>query len=119
MMHPRYIALKPAGADPPNDEADYERESDFFVTALTTGPPDETQHAPFEEVRYGVDSLYPYNYKCFRRDDMDWGIPIHDSCWKIFQRVSNLRLGHVDLQGFAALWEVDIPSILGNIGVLV
>lgn len=95
----------------------YERKSDYFVTSQTTEPPDDSNPGPLSEFRFGVDECYPRNYVLPQDLALPEGtrpirIPVHDGCWKIFERVLKLRLGDVDLQGFMALWRVCVWRIL-------
>jgi hypothetical protein len=111
MNLPRYIVRKPSNANPEKDDEDYERISDFFVTSQTTKPPDAYDFDPGElaYVRYGVHTPEPVNYEVLALDFQGgewWGIPVHDACWKIFGRISRMRTGEVDLEGFVALWAV-------------
>lgn len=108
MNLPRYIVKKPVDATPPPDEEDYEHDSDYFVTAPSTGPPNDFEMGPLSRVRYGVDFLITQGYRSL--DFSPTGIPVHYPCWQIFERVSKLRSGLVDIQGFAALWEVSTRS---------
>ena len=118
MRLPRYIIRKPTNWDFDMEEQnEYERRSDYFVTSQSTEPPDESKPGPLSKVRFGVNEFYPSNY--VRPRDLapsegtrPVGIPVHDGCWKIFERVSKLRLGYVDLQGFMALWHVCVSRNL-------
>jgi hypothetical protein len=110
------MVLKPAFVTPPPDEEEFERVSDCFVTACTRVVNDNGASRWVLE-RYGIDGLFGENHFVGYHQMKGkwrvggpftpvWGIPIHDACWQIFQSVSILRLGIVDLQGFFALWEV-------------
>lgn len=99
------------------EQNEYELNSDYFVTSQSTKPPDESNPGPLSEVRFGVNEFYARNY--VRPADLapseetrPVGIPVHDGCRKIFERVSKLRLGDVDLQGFMALWHVCVSRNL-------
>ncbi|KAF7870596.1 hypothetical protein EAF04_004340 [Stromatinia cepivora] len=99
----RYIIKKPRNTPEEKDAADYEKCSDFFITDQTTTTQNyEPGNLPRD--RYGVDSFFPQNYLVITDEGEFFGVPVHDACWKIFERVSKLRLGRVDLQGFMALW---------------
>jgi len=117
MTHPRYMVRKPEDVTPPDDQEEFERASDFFITAPTSGAPNDFEIAPLTAIRYGVDDIFGQNYYVVGDDDdgSQWGVPIHDSCWQIFQRISQLRLGKIDLQGFMALWEVSYLNILSDL----
>jgi hypothetical protein len=113
MNLPRYIVRKPLHAFLEKDDEDYEKISDFFITSQTTTTPDDFEPGEFAYVRYGVQSFEPINYEvtpglAFQGSPPSpwWGIPVHDACWKIFERISKKRTGEVDLQGFVALWAV-------------
>jgi len=114
----RYIIRKPTNWDVDTEEQNnYERKSDYFVTSQTTEPPDDSNPGPLSEFRFGVDECYPRNYVLPQDLALPEGtrpirIPVHDGCWKIFERVLKLRLGDVDLQGFMALWRVCVWRIL-------
>ncbi|PVH69996.1 hypothetical protein DL98DRAFT_521866 [Cadophora sp. DSE1049] len=107
MRHPRYIILKPTNWDVEKEEQnEYERKSDYFVTSQTTEVPDDWEPGELAKIRFGIDTFFPRNYGISTHsDEMQVGIPVHASCWEIFERVSKLRLGEVDLQGFMALWH--------------
>lgn len=102
----RCIIPKPKDAPEEEDEADYEKSSDFFITVQSITTQEHFIPGRLPRYRYGVDSdsFFAQNHR--RNDDEEFGVPVHDSCWKIFERVSKLRLGRVDLQGFMALWHV-------------
>lgn len=112
MNLPRYIVRRPKDTEFDGEGADYEKDSAYFLTSQTTCPPDDFEAGELEHVRYGIDNFFPQNYTVVSNDDgMDVGIPVHDACWKIFERISKTKLGKVDLQGFMALWFVSV-SIL-------
>jgi hypothetical protein len=109
MNLPRYIIQKPTDGSAEKEHQEYyERKSDFFITSQTTEPPDDFEPGRLSHVRFGIDYFYGQNYMVVNGDDQIWGVPIHDACWKVFQRVSEMRLGEVDLQGFMALWFVSL-----------
>ncbi|KAL2060254.1 hypothetical protein VTL71DRAFT_9649 [Oculimacula yallundae] len=120
MRLPRYIVQKPANRDDSDeDQEEYERSSDFFVTSQTTRVPfDADFGGPLAKVRFEVDFLFPQNYLVMKpTDGFNCGVPVHDQCWKIFERVSKLRMGKVDLQGFMALWDRQACSGCGFEGI--
>jgi hypothetical protein len=112
MSLPRYIIRKPPRpyADPTLEnevQSDYEKNSDFFLSSQTTGPPrGNADHGPFSQIRYGITDCLPQNYDIAQGRVMrsELGIPVRGACWKILERVCELRVGEVDLQGFVALW---------------
>ena len=104
MNTPRYIVKKPAAAQEDAHSTPFELVSDYFLTAQTTTPPDDFESGNFALVRYGIPNVFPQNYAV--TDEPECGVPVHASCWEIFQRVSELRLGRVELQGLMELWEV-------------
>ena len=112
MNTPRYLVRKPlryrSGERKQEDELDYEKDSEFFITSMTETPPLDSDPGDLVNVRYGVQSFFPQNYMVQGDEDEEdggpWGVPVHESCWKIFERVSKQKLGRVDLQGFMALW---------------
>jgi hypothetical protein len=132
MNLPRYIVKKPArylghhveeeeegeGDDTHQDEEqeDYEETSEYFITPQTAVPvttPYMHGHLRAEQIRFRVEEFAPSNFASkpvefdgHLGDDEHYGIPVHDACWKIFERACKLRLGMVDLQGFVALWWV-------------
>jgi hypothetical protein len=107
MNLPRYIVKKLLGAIVPDDETECERTSDYFITSTSTRPPNSCDTGPLAHVRYGVEELFAQNYDNVCSDDLaSTGLPVHSTCWQIFEQVSLLRLGYVDLQGFMALWKV-------------
>lgn len=109
MNLPRYIVRRPKDTELDGEGAEYENDSDYFLTSQTTCPPDDFEPGELEHVRYGIDNFFPQNYTVVSNDDgMDVGVPVHDACWKIFERISKMRLGNVDLQGFMALWFVGV-----------
>jgi len=101
----RYILKKPRGALSEDGDEGEEKLSQYFVSAVTTSPPDAFTPTRLEYVRYGVSQVIGRNYPspgC--QDDEECAIPVHDACWKIFEKVSIRKSGRVDLEGFAALW---------------
>lgn len=106
MNFPRYIVRRPDEMDIDGEAPEYEKRSDFFLTAQTVTPQDDFDCGRLDKVRYGVDNLFPQNYQVVEDGDMETGVPVHVACWKIFERLSMMRLGRVELQGFMALWKV-------------
>jgi len=96
------------------DQKNYERRSEYFVTSQTTAPiTTEWVDGSLERIRFGIRELVPENFSIWPTEPSDdlsdepsTGIPIHDACWRIFERVCRSRLGAVDLQGFVALYWV-------------
>lgn len=111
MNRPRYIVKRPEDKEIDGYGPQYEEESDYFLTSQTTCPPDDLEPGELEHVRYEIDNFFPQNYSVVGGSDQEWGVPIHDSCWKIFERVCKQRLGKVDLQGFMALWMVSFEDL--------
>jgi hypothetical protein len=110
MNLPRYVVEKPENSDHYVDEEmeEYERVCDFFVTDCTKEPVDNNEPREFQRQRFDVShgrAFLPQNYDVMG-DGRRFGIPVDDSCWRIFERVCRLRLGRVDLQGLVALWWV-------------
>ncbi|KAG4432804.1 hypothetical protein IFR05_011715 [Cadophora sp. M221] len=117
----RYVLRKPRverceDEDEDEDEEDdedldggeeNEGDSEFFVSAETINVQIEQGNGELSENLYGVTStdFVGRNYPIpgYRGED-DIAIPVHDACWKIFERVSMKKLGRVDLDGFVALW---------------
>lgn len=54
MNLPHYIIKKPSKAEPENDEVDYEKVSDYFITSQTNCPPDDFEPGTLAHVRFGV-----------------------------------------------------------------
>lgn len=110
MILPRYIVGKPLVGYTDEEQADYERASDFFITPQTIHQIGNNEPGEFAFQRFDVnsgDTFLPQNYDVMG-DGRRFGIPVHDACWRIFERVSMLRLGRVDLQGLVALWWVSL-----------
>ena len=105
MRYPRYIIEKPINAFPENHEADFEKNSTYFLTPRSVIPPDCDQEPKLEHVRYGVNNFSAQNCD-MGISDRQFGFPVHDTCWKIFEQVCNAKIGMVDLQGLVALWWV-------------
>lgn len=110
MRFPRYIIQKPTEPDlQDKEQEDYKLASDFFITRQSTQVPDDFEPGALERVRFGINWFLPQNYAItVHSDGNPTGVPVHDACWKIFERVSKSRLGEVDLHGFMALWYVCI-----------
>ncbi|KAM0170132.1 hypothetical protein ACHAPC_008177 [Botrytis cinerea] len=112
----RYIIKKPENISEEEDAPDYEKCSDYFITDQSITTQDHWQPGDLPRYRYGVNTFLAMNYEVVNEHGFPRGVPVHDSCWKIFERVSKLRLGRVDLQGFMALWHYlaanphDIPG---------
>lgn len=102
----RYIIKKPGNISEEEDAPDYEKCSDYFITDQSITAQDHWQPGDLPRYRYGVNAFLAMNYEVVNEHGFPRGVPVHDSCWKIFERVSKLRLGRVDLQGFMALWHV-------------
>ncbi|KAJ5032724.1 uncharacterized protein L3040_009318 [Drepanopeziza brunnea f. sp. 'multigermtubi'] len=118
MRFSRYIIEKPPGDSFKDEEqADYERNSDYFVTSLTTGTHDHFEHGfPLElALALTASSLRTTPYAILEGDeDSPVGVPEHDTCWKAFKRVCQMRLGEVDLQRFMALWHACYHVLWGR-----
>ncbi|PQE32796.1 F-box-like domain-containing protein [Rutstroemia sp. NJR-2017a WRK4] len=98
----RYIIPKPKNTVDEEDAPDYEKCSDYFITDQTITTQDHFENGDLPRVRYGVDYFFAQNSDVVEGDEM--GVPVHDACWKMFEYISRLRFGKVDLQGFMALW---------------
>ena len=120
MTLPRYIVGKPSHGYENEEQADYERASDFFITSQTAEQVDNNAPGAFDVQRFDL-SHCCHNGDCAflpQNDDVmgdgrRFGIPVHDACWKIFEKVSEMSSGKVDLQGLVALWWVSL-SIFGR-----
>ncbi|KAH9215998.1 hypothetical protein DL95DRAFT_363708 [Leptodontidium sp. 2 PMI_412] len=108
----RYVLRKPRDHEESEEEdekgdRDGDEESEFFVSAETIDVPIEHGNGELSEHLYGIPSTEfvgrNYPISGYRGED-DVAIPVHDACWKIFERVSMKKLGRVDLDGFVALW---------------
>jgi len=119
MILPRYIVGKPQSGFEDEKQEDYERQSDFFVTAQSTEQVNDNEPGNFAFKRFDVSNgepFLPQNYDVMK-DGRRYGIPVHDACWKIFEKVSEMRLGRVDLQGLVALWWREACSNCGFRGM--
>ncbi|KAH6691128.1 hypothetical protein BKA61DRAFT_742527 [Leptodontidium sp. MPI-SDFR-AT-0119] len=103
MRHPRYIIQKPTNRNVKDeDQEDYERAKPGILA----------------KVRFRIDTFLPQNYGPIEHSDENpVGVPVHDACWKIFERVSKSKLGSVDLQGFMALWHRQACGTCGFAGI--
>lgn len=99
MRHLRYIIQKPTNRNVEDeDQEDYERASNFFVTSQTTGVRHDLEPGILAKVRFRIDTFFPQNYGPIEHsDEHPAGVPVHDACWKTFERVSKSKLGSVDL----------------------
>ncbi|KAF7898650.1 hypothetical protein EAF00_005096 [Botryotinia globosa] len=109
----RYIIKKPENVPEEEDAPDYEKCSDYFITDQSITTQDHWQPGDLPRYRYGIDSFLAMNHEVVDKHGFPRAVPVHDSCWKIFERVSELRLGRVDLQGFMALWHRSACSNCG------
>jgi hypothetical protein len=94
---PRYILEKPRNPHAYLDEKQeaYERESDFFVTPPVLRPVDNNEPREFKYKRFDVvdgRGFLPQNYDVMG-DGRRFGIPVHDACWNIFEKVCERNLG--------------------------
>ncbi|MCJ1391456.1 hypothetical protein MMC18_004320 [Xylographa bjoerkii] len=83
---------------PEPDDQDFELESDYFLTGIGDGSPDERPLDEMKTVRHGVERIDVSN---IIHDDNTVGLPIHPTCFEIFKKVSQLCLGSIDIEG---LW---------------
>ncbi len=99
----RYVLKKPEAFGIEEDG----KESRYFVSAETSDTPVERGNGRLRENQYGVSSTdfkgQNYPMSGFRGEG-DVAIPVHEACWKIFEKVSTKILGRVDLDGFVGLW---------------
>jgi len=115
------------------DDEDFELQSNYFLTGVGDGSPDESDLENLTPVRHGINSYYPCNVKygvssleqrhgLFQADivkgDFNLGLPFHPTCFGIFKRISKARLGRVDVHGLWA-WAEVCPIALGNIDTYV
>jgi len=84
-----------------SDDQEFEKASNYFLTGVSDGSPDEAPAMDLKPVRHGVEEVWVSNitYDSFE-DDM--GFPFHPTCFEIFKRVSVERLDQVDVHG---LWS--------------
>lgn len=120
------LVKKEAGWLPEDDDQTFERDTDYFLTGLGDGSPDEGPLEDIEPARHGVSELLIYNIvsEVIRDEpthmvlmhqlvvDDDWGLPFHPTCFEIFKRVSIRHLGRVDVEGLWFWREVFQPSPL-------
>ncbi|CZT40667.1 uncharacterized protein RSE6_00306 [Rhynchosporium secalis] len=83
-------------------DGEVEDDAKFFISLDT---PVKRGNGKSSDELYGVINFEGQKYPMSGyRGEEDIAIPVHDSCWKIFERVSMKKLGRVDLDGFVALW---------------
>jgi hypothetical protein len=99
-----------------SEEEKYESTSKWFITSKTVDPPHGDEKSLMYE-RYGLgghrfeasncpDFQAWESWQAPSRESSNFsGIPVHDACWKIFERLSLKKLGRVDIDGFVALWS--------------
>ena len=107
---------------PQPDDQDFELDSNYFLSGVGDGSPDEGPLEELTPVRHGVNStlitncIYGVGYsfivvpfvKCgsvsddYQNEDDKDGLPFHPTCFEIFKRISKLRMGVVDVEG---LWH--------------
>ncbi|PVH82594.1 hypothetical protein DL98DRAFT_586197 [Cadophora sp. DSE1049] len=81
-----------------SDDQEFEKTSNYFLTGVSDGSPDEAPAMDLKPVRHGVEEIWVSNIMHdFSEEDM--GFPFHPTCFEIFKRVSAERLGHIDLEG--------------------
>ncbi|TGO51844.1 hypothetical protein BCON_0153g00100 [Botryotinia convoluta] len=88
----RYIIKKPEDLSEEEDAPDYEKCSDYFITDQSISTQDDWEPGALPRYRYAVNSFMAMNYEVIEEDGFSRGVPVHDSCWKIFERVSKIRL---------------------------
>lgn len=109
-----YIVEKPDGELSSTANTIPENDSDYFIPSVNYGIVEEVEGIVFKIVPNRKRLIVPANWP-----DPNWnqnqptraslGIPVHVWCWNIFEKVCRTNLGKVDLQGFAALWNVSRP----------
>ncbi|KUJ21985.1 uncharacterized protein LY89DRAFT_714994 [Mollisia scopiformis] len=94
---------------------DYEQKSEWFLSTSTVTPPEKWQQLS-KRAKFGIEGqdICACNFPDYRNfakgqgyspDMAMWvGIPVHDACWKIFEKISLRKIGRVDIDGFVALW---------------
>jgi hypothetical protein len=113
MRFTRYIIPKPKDTVDEEDAPDYEKCSDYFISDQSITTQDVFDAGELPRVRYGVNWFCAQNSEVGGGDDM--AVAVHDACWKMFEHISQLRFGKVDLQGFMALWWVSSLPFFWNL----
>lgn len=89
------LVKKEPGWMPEDGDQDFEIEGDYFLTGIGDGSPDESALEDIQPVRHGVDSIII----CNTGEDPEFGLPFHPTCFEIFKKVCEIRIGRIDIEG--------------------
>ncbi|MCJ1433844.1 hypothetical protein MMC27_003209 [Xylographa pallens] len=92
--------------EPQPDDQDFELESDYFLTGVGCSQPDRGPLNISKTARHGADNFYLFNliddnFVVGTTNYDTIALPFHPACFEIFKKVSQLRLGNIDVEG---LW---------------
>ncbi|MCJ1421091.1 hypothetical protein MMC32_007453 [Xylographa parallela] len=96
------LVQKETDWQPQPDDQDFELESDYFLTGVGCSPPDRVPLNLSKTARHNTDNFYLFNLVDDNSVNYDTiALPFHPACFEIFKRVSQRRLGSIDVEG---LW---------------
>lgn len=95
------LVFKPDSWERESDDQEFEIESDYFLTGIGRGSNYDGPLNGINPVRHGISELYMSNtlLEGMRVPVAQRGLPFHPTCFEIFKRVSQLRLGKIDISG--------------------
>ena len=93
---------------PAEDDEDFEKEGDFFLSGLI-------DHMPSRDIdwpralppRHGCDKPHGENIIWEENDIEEYGMPFHPWCFEVFKRASLLKRGYIDVPGLVKWWTDD------------
>lgn len=80
---------------PADDDCDFEIEAGCFLTGFSDGSADEAPLENITPVRHGISDIIVFNMN----DDIESGLPFHPTCFEIYKKVSEIRIGKIDTEG--------------------
>ncbi|MCJ1377209.1 hypothetical protein MMC17_000301 [Xylographa soralifera] len=100
------LVHKDADWEPEPNDQDFELESDYFLTGVGYSPPELGLLNIPKTARHGADRLWFFNlidlsFFVGTANPNTVALPFHPTCFEIFKKVSQLRLGSINVEG---LW---------------
>ncbi|KAL2061910.1 hypothetical protein VTL71DRAFT_7288 [Oculimacula yallundae] len=98
---PQCLLRKDENWEQEDDDQEFEKTSNYYLTGLSDMPPDEGWATELKPVRHGLEEVWVSNVSVMGFED-DQSMPFHPACFEIFKKVSINRLGLIDVHG---LWS--------------
>ncbi|PVI04115.1 hypothetical protein DM02DRAFT_726029 [Periconia macrospinosa] len=104
------LVRKPKGWSPDafkvlDDDEEFEREGDFFLSGLCGDMPSrDLSHPKVHPHRHGCGMPHAENWFWNETDINDYALPFHPSCFEVYKRAALRAKGHIEVSGLTNWW---------------